>query len=56
MRAMVQLPGYLERVLSGGRDLALFSVEILGGEDFRGRAAFDQEAASSSGGNGTANH
>ncbi len=29
MRAMVQLPGYLERVLSGGRDLALVLLPLL---------------------------
>ena len=29
MRAMVQLPGYLERVLAGGRDLALVLLPLL---------------------------
>ena len=29
MRAMVQLPGYLERVLAGGRDLALILLPLL---------------------------
>ena len=29
MRAMVQLPGYLDRVLAGGRDLALVLLPLL---------------------------
>src|SRR5271154_2239125 len=29
MRSMVQLPGYLERVLAGGRDLALVLLPLL---------------------------
>src|SRR5213080_3321900 len=40
MRAMVQLPSYLERVLAGGRDLALVLLPLL--NDVRGNALLSE--------------
>src|SRR5271154_6917414 len=43
MRAMVQLPGYLERVLAGGRDLALVLLPLLNDlRAVRGRALLSE--------------